>query len=152
MITGRLPDDYRGFLYDYGGVVKFNCIVIFKGIEMSVWADNKGFDTIDYFYGLLDLNKDYLLANAINTYKEYFKMLWIPIGCSSGGNQICLCIKGNKKGSVWFWDHEMDPIINNKPSSGLTLIASSFNEFISKLEKEEVDNSPSKAISISLDF
>ncbi|ECZ4276798.1 SMI1/KNR4 family protein, partial [Salmonella enterica] len=25
-------------------------------------------------------------------------------------------------------------------------------EFISKLEKEEVDNSPSKAISISLDF
>ncbi|EAM2417039.1 SMI1/KNR4 family protein, partial [Salmonella enterica] len=41
---------------------------------------------------------------------------------------------------------------NNKPSSGLTLIASSFNEFISKLEKEEVDNSPSKAISISLDF
>ncbi|EAS4060766.1 SMI1/KNR4 family protein, partial [Salmonella enterica] len=26
------------------------------------------------------------------------------------------------------------------------------NEFISKLEKEEVDNSPSKAISISLDF
>ncbi|EAZ9183327.1 SMI1/KNR4 family protein [Salmonella enterica] len=152
MITGRLPDDYRNFLYDYGGVVKFNCMVIFKGIESSAWADDKGFDTIDYFYGLIDLNKNHLLTNAINTYKKDFKKLCIPIGYSSGGNQICLCIKGSRKGAIWFWDHERDPIINDKPSPGLTLIASSFNEFISKLEKEEDDNSPSKAISISLNF
>ncbi|RIP38561.1 SMI1/KNR4 family protein, partial [Salmonella enterica] len=78
MITGRLPDDYRGFLYDYGGVVKFNCIVIFKGIEMSVFSSPPFFSPLSSFSFFLAFPKDYLLANAINTYKEYFKMLWIP--------------------------------------------------------------------------
>ncbi|HCL5254314.1 TPA: SMI1/KNR4 family protein [Salmonella enterica] len=151
-ITGGIPDDYRDFLFYYGGAIKFNCMVIFKGIKPSGWADSIGFDTIDFFYGLIDSNKNYLLTNAISTYMDDFKTSWIPIGYSAGGNQICLCIKGSQKGTVWFWDHETDPIVNNKPSSGLTLISSGLNEFISILEKEEDDNCPSKAIGGFLDF
>lgn len=151
-ITGRLPNDYRDFLLYFGSTVKFDFILLFKGIESSPWADSKGFDTIDYFYGLSDKNGGYSLFDAIDTYKNDFKMQWIPIGYSSGGNQICLCIKGIKKGTIWFWDHETDPIFDKDDViSGLTLIAHDFDGLINKLKIED-DSSPSKAIGGFLDF
>lgn len=150
-ITGTLPKDYHDFLLYFGSNVKFDEIIIFKGIESSPWADNKGFDTIDYFYGLNNINDDYTIFEMIKTYKNDLKMELIPIGFSSGGNQICICTQGNKKGSIWFWDHEETPIFNNEIISGLTLVSYKFKEFINKLEIEN-NTSPSKAIGGYLDF
>ena len=65
-ITGVLPKDYHDFLLYFGSNVKFDAIVIFKGIESSPWADDKGFDTIDYFYGLDNINKDYTIFEIIS--------------------------------------------------------------------------------------
>lgn len=151
IITGTLPKDYHDFLLCFGSNVIFDEIIIFKGIESSPWADNKGFDTIDYFYGLNNIYDDYTIFEMIKTYKHDLKMELIPIGFSSGGNQICICTQGNKKGSIWFWDHEETPIFNNEIISGLTLVAYKFKEFINILEIEN-NTTPTKAIDGYLDF
>lgn len=150
-IIGVLPKNYHDFLFYFGSNIKFDEIIIFKGIESSSWADNKGFDTIDYFYGLNNINDDYTIFEMINTYKNDLKMELIPIGYSSGGNQICICTQGNEKGSIWFWDHEETSLFDKKIISGLTLIAYEFKDFIDKLEIENND-SPSKSIGGYLDF
>ncbi|WP_193017284.1 SMI1/KNR4 family protein [Proteus sp. FME41] len=151
-ITGVLPKDYHDFLLYFGSNVKFDAIVIFKGIESSPWADDKGFDTIDYFYGLNNINNEYTIFEMIETYKNDLEMKLIPIGFSSGGNQICICTQRNMKGTIWFWDHEEFSLFKNEQIvSGLTLVAHDFKEFIDKLEIEN-NISPSKAIGGYLDF
>lgn len=149
--TGTLPKYYRTFLLYFSSNIIFSTIVIFKSKNPSQWADNQGFDTIDYFYGLTSSNNGYTIFEAMNIYKALNTTL-LSIGFSSGGNQICLCIKGKRKGSIWFWDHEASPIFNEEEIvSGLTFIASNFKEFIEMLIVEK-NTSPSKAISGYLDF
>lgn len=151
-ITGTLPNDYREFLFHFGSNVQFDAMVSFKSIVPSPWADKNGFDAIEYFYGLINTNTGYTVFEAINTYRDDFKMKFVPIGFSSGGNQICLCLDEKRKGSIWFWDHETDPTFDpEKIILGLTLIAYDFKSFIGKLTINE-DSSPSKAIGGYLDF
>lgn len=151
-IIGVLPKDYHDFLLYFGSNIKFDAIVIFKGIKSSPWTDEKGLDTIDYFYGLDNINKGYTIFEMIETYKNDLEMKLIPMGFSSGGNQICICNQGNIKGTIWFWDHEKLPSFNNEQiASGLTLVANNFKDFIDKLEIEN-NTSPSKAIGGYLDF
>ena len=66
-------------------------------------------------------------------YREYKGIVpegMLPIGNDQGGNIILLRTDGNKRGSIYFLDHE-------KP---VFLIADSFEEFINGLKSEdEVD-------------
>ncbi|HCO2213623.1 TPA: SMI1/KNR4 family protein, partial [Escherichia coli] len=74
----------------------------------------------------------------INTYKYDFNMKLIPIAASAGGNQVCVCLEGKRKGEVWFWDHETDPVFNEDENvSGLTLIAYDLEDFIDRLVVED---------------
>ncbi|NIF24413.1 SMI1/KNR4 family protein [Candidatus Pantoea multigeneris] len=151
-LTGVLPKDYSDFLLHFGSNINFNTMVYFKSIEPSPWADNNKLDAIEYFYGLSSTDDGYTIFEAINTYQNNFKMKLIPIGFSSGGNQICICTKGKRRGSIWFWDHEIDPIFDEGITiSGLTLVAYEFKEFVAKLTVEK-DNSPSKGIGGHFDF
>ncbi|MBM4075935.1 MAG: SMI1/KNR4 family protein [Planctomycetes bacterium] len=63
---------------------------------------------------------------------------FICIGCDPGGNQICICLKGVKRGSVFFWDHEdemdeddWDGTLNE--AENVTRLAVSFSEFVKGL-------------------
>lgn len=151
-LTGKLPTDYRDFLLYFGSTVTFSVMVLLKSLEPSPWADKKGYDAIEYLYGLSNTNHGYTLSEVINTYKNDFSMELIPIAFSSGGNQICICIKGKKKGTVWFWDHETNPAFDDDGKvSGLSLVAYDFKGFIDKLVVDD-DTSPSKAIGGYLDF
>ncbi|MED4816395.1 hypothetical protein [Bacillus atrophaeus] len=51
---------------------------------------------------------------------------------ADGGNQICLGIKGEGSGNLYFWDHEL----TNRVKDNL-LIADSFEDFIQSLFVEE---------------
>ncbi|APK23666.1 SMI1/KNR4 family protein [Escherichia coli] len=137
-LTGPLPDSYRNFLSYFGDNIMFDYIMSFKGIEPSPWADDKGFDDLDYFYGLSSSSGGYTIFEAINTYKYDFNMKLIPIAASAGGNQVCVCLEGKRKGEVWFWDHETDPVFNEDENvSGLTLIAYDLEDFIDRLVVED---------------
>lgn len=151
-ITGTLPNDYREFLFHFGSNILFDAMVSFKSIEPSPWVDKNGFDVIEYFYGLSNTNKGYTIFEAINTYRDDFKMKFIPIGFSSGGNQICFCIDEKRKGSIWFWDYETASVFDTENIIfGLTLIACDFKGLIGKLTIKD-NPSPSKAIGGYLDF
>ena len=32
----------------------------------------------------------------------------VSIGCGSGGDQICISVKGNNYGKVYFWNHDWE--------------------------------------------
>lgn len=150
--TGELPDSYRKFLLHFGGSVVFNVSLIFKAAEPSPWAD-KGYDDLESLYGVEKTRKEITVFEAIDTYKTDFKNQWIPIGASSGGNQICLCLIGHMKGQIWFWDHESEPVFNESTvSQGLSKIAENFNEFIVKLEVDDSEPDITGVVSVDLDF
>jgi len=153
VLTGPLSDDYRNFLLYFGGSVLFNVDLIFKGIQHSVWANSEGYDAIESLYGLEDSGHDYTIFEAIDTYHNEFRDQFIPIGSSSGGNEICLCIHGDMKGQIWFWDHESDPMFDMKTVlSGMTLIENSFQKFINKLKIDDEEPNISGVKNVTLDF
>nr|CAC9163866.1 Uncharacterised protein [Escherichia coli] len=49
------------FLSYFGDNIMFDYIMSFKGIEPSPWADDKGFDDLDYFYGLSSSSGGYTI-------------------------------------------------------------------------------------------
>ncbi|MEN3753031.1 SMI1/KNR4 family protein [Mangrovibacter sp. SLW1] len=150
-MVGKLPKSYHDFLFYFGSNVTFDGMVSFKSIEPSSWADSNGFDSIEYFYGLNETHDGYSIFDAIDVVKDDFNMKLIPIAFSSGGNQICVSTE-MKKGAIWFWDHEVDPVFEKgEVISGVTLVSHNFNDFIKKL-KVDNDTSPSKAIGGYLDF
>ncbi|MEY8713642.1 SMI1/KNR4 family protein [Mangrovibacter phragmitis] len=151
--TGQFPDSYRSFLLHFGISVLFDVNVVFKAIQPSPWADDKGYDSLESLYGLFESDNEYTISEVVNTYKEDFHNQWISIGASSGGNQICICLNGEMYGQIWFWDHEADPIFNDTTViSGMTKIANSFIEFVDILEVQDEQADTSGLKKIELDF
>lgn len=151
--TGKLPLPYKKFLLHFGGSILFNVNVFFKSISPSPWADEDGYDVLESLYGLNGLGKDYTVFEALETYKNTIGKDWLPIGSSSGGNQVCMCLNMKSAGQIWYWDHETEITFNkSEVASGLSLIANSFEGFIKILEFKEDNIDTTGIISVELDF
>jgi hypothetical protein len=73
---------------------------------------------------LPDVDVDYRLRTGM-----------LPIGEDDGGNQVCLKVAGEDRGSVWFWTH--DAFANIDP---FERVADSFEEFFERLRPiDELD-------------
>ncbi|WP_406590376.1 SMI1/KNR4 family protein [Bacillus atrophaeus] len=92
--------------------------------------DNKLRLGIFYGFGLDD--NDFNIATLAETYEDQMPDWIIPIADANGGNQICLGIKGEGSGKVYFWDHELTNGVKDT-----FLIADSFEDFIQSLSIEE---------------
>lgn len=150
---GPIPESYRAYLLHFGVSVLFDVNVVFKALQPSPWSDEQGNDTLESLYGLAESGKEYTVFEMAATYRNDFRDQWLPIGSSSGDNQICLCLKGNMSGEIWFWDHESDQIFNDsKVISGLTKIANSFDEFVGMLNVQDDKIDVSGVIKVDLDF
>ena len=110
---GLIPESYRAYLLHFGVSVLFDVNVVFKALQPSPWSDEQGNDTLESLYGLAESGKEYTVLEMAVTYRNDFREQWLPIGASSGDNQICLCLKGGMPGEIWFWDDESDPIFND---------------------------------------
>ena len=153
MGSGVLPDEYRNFLEYFGASVMFNSKLVFKGIEASPWANDNLYDDLESLYGLNEFGGEYSVFEAIETYNVDLKNQWIPIGSSSGGNQICLCVYGEMFGQVWFWDHESDPHFDlDNVISGMSFSAKNFTDFIDRLEVDKEDPDITGVVKVDLDF
>ncbi|ENY3727017.1 TPA: SMI1/KNR4 family protein [Enterobacter kobei] len=150
---GTIPGSYRTCLLHFGVSVLFDVNVVFKALQPSPWSDEQGNDTLESLYGLAESGKEYTVFEMADTYWNDFRDQWLPIGASSGDNQICLCLKGGMSGEIWFWDHESDPIFNDSAViSGLTKIANSFDEFVDMLTVQDDKIDASGVINVDLDF
>jgi SMI1 / KNR4 family (SUKH-1) len=134
-IKGKLPREYSEFLIDYG-CCGFRAYVLFPLIEASRKQVQEG---LSVFFGVSPGGAYDLLANY-RTYRGRMPSWLLPIAEDPFGNQICLAIRGNKKGAVYFWDHEQEETgaASEEPgTSNLHLISHSFDRFIDSLEFEE---------------
>lgn len=150
---GPIPESYRTYLLHFGVSFLFNVNVVFKALQPSPWSDEQGINTLESLYGLAESGNEYTVFEMADTYRNDFRDQWLPIGASSGDNQICLCLKGGMSGEIWFWDHESDPIFSDSAViSGLTKIANSFDEFVDMLAVQDDKIDASGVIKVDLDF
>jgi hypothetical protein len=128
-IGAPLPDDYRGFLAEFGGATfpelfeapitepghpgEYACPWVFFGFYNP---DARG---IPHSH---DLRSNY------SEYKSRVRFGLIPIAEAIGGNLICLSVSGSNRGSVYYWDHETNDV---------WLVSNSFDEFLSSLQLTE---------------
>jgi hypothetical protein len=87
------------------------------------------------------------------TYRGKIPDDWIPIGASSGGNQICLNVGDSReKQFVGFWDHECELTPDSRHRGGITIIASSFANFISRLLSDRQNQDVRDDVKVDLRF
>jgi len=126
-IKSKIPDDYKEFLLQHNGGRPQKYYFSFK-LNSKV---TKGY--LDWFLGIhKKMNEN--IYQYIKMYKNRIPSDLIPIGHDPGGNLICLKIKGDNVGSIYFWDHENEVEEGEKPNyNNLSLVSKSFSEFLTKL-------------------
>jgi hypothetical protein len=153
-----LPEDYRDFVTSFGAAM-FNECVEFQllGAHPVYSVQSSPLPIPHYakgpfaaFYGA---NEDPFrpLAKALKTYEGRMPDTLIPIGDDGGGNQICLGIKGDERGKIYYWDHHnewdeddyLEEHGESMPSElqfqNVYLIANSFEDFIVQLHTTNID-------------
>ncbi|MFL1391035.1 SMI1/KNR4 family protein [Pseudomonas tritici] len=120
-----LPREYYLFLSRNGGGYPEPDSFRFMG--------NEDGSSVQRFYGL-NRSDTYDFVRNLNLYKKRIPEGFIAIACDPGGNQICLCIKGENRGKVYFWDHELENCDETEPDdSNMTLVSNSFSDFLDGL-------------------
>lgn len=101
---GRLPEDYRRFLLDFGGVVLGDDAASVKApiSEPCPWGTVVTPGTL---YPL-DPRHRYSIEKQWRTFAGRLPSGVLPLTHDAGGNLICMDVSGQFPGSVWFWDHE----------------------------------------------
>lgn len=131
----NFPNDYKEHLLKYNGG---KCIPNVFSFYENGKVTQSG---IDWFLAIYDGEYDNL-KDYIITYKVEEKRMpshLLPIAHDPGGNLICISCGGDDEGCVYFWDHENEVDYTESDDSdysNLYLIAGSFNEFISGLQKD----------------
>lgn len=131
----EFPQDYKEFLKEYSGQSferepRFPYLEDYPGGKHGIFS---------IFYGIMP-GDSYDLIEAVNTYKGRINNDLLPIGEDPGGNIICLAVKGENSGKVYFWDHEEEKVVPNDSKTddtNLYLVSNSFADFIQSLQLPE---------------
>ena len=121
-----LPLDYRAFLRRYnGGKPNPNGFWIAKGHDAS---------EVNRFYGLHDGPRWVSLDCYVGEEQHGIPRGLLAIGDDGTGNIICIGIEGERKGAIFFIDHEVHPYDDPDSTAGIYELAKSFSEFLSDLQ------------------
>ncbi len=122
-----LPPDYREFLKRRNGG---------KPEPGGFWiVEGKDGSEVRQFYGLHDGPKWLSIDCYLGAGRHGIPTDLLPIGDDGVGNTICIGVYGDRRGSVYFVDHEMHPYDEPDSFEGVTKLADSFSEFLSRLHK-----------------
>jgi hypothetical protein len=84
--------------------------------------------TVHWFLSLYD-GEYSNLERRIRSLNERIPPDTLPIANDSFGNAILLGLHGDRRGKVYFWDHEKEP--DSQPDwSNVSLVADSFDAFM----------------------
>ncbi|WP_081444774.1 SMI1/KNR4 family protein [Blastopirellula marina] len=153
-IGNRLPDCYRKFLSTYGactfnGQSPDNPYIVYRSLtHLPSHISNDGRGMVDALYGSeMDESDPYGLRVRILFFAGRMPDSLIPIGDDGGAGQICLGIKGNEMGAVFYWDQANEPLdeddyeedfgVPRPPEimfQNVYQIAESFDDFLGRLE------------------
>lgn len=117
----ELPEPYRTFLLQHNGGQPVP--------DRFIPADSSEHEVLAWFISVADRD-DGLVALA-KTYRPYLHPNLLPIASDPFGNLICLGVRGDQMGQVFFWLHETalapgEPL----PNTGCRGIADSFTAFM----------------------
>jgi hypothetical protein len=119
-VGARLPDDFRRFLLQYNGGKPLP-----SGFRMALRTGPYA----DSLVHSLDSLYDEDICNLESTVRwQRVPFGVITIGCDPGGNGICLVIAGERRGQIWFWDHEHE--MHPPDWSNMDFVAPSFDAFM----------------------
>ena len=123
IIGTALPETYRWFLETYS-----HCRIhaIYPAIDGSkTWTG-----MIERLHGASSRSSDDIIS-TLGDYEGRIPSTLLPIGEDAGGNQICLGIRGDILGKVYFWYHGGETIPGEPMATNNTfLVANSFEEFV----------------------
>ncbi|MBE6849032.1 MAG: SMI1/KNR4 family protein [Ruminococcus sp.] len=115
-----VPKAYRDYMKKFS-----SCYVkedyYFPMKEKSLLTPDDGMEFMDMFYNVE------LAEVAQDFFEEWGKQV-LPIGECSGGDYICIGLKGKRKGKIYLLYHE-----DEQREDGLYLAADSFDEFVKSL-------------------
>ena len=124
----RLPDDYRGFLLDTNGGQPDPNAFPLQGNPYDT------FGLVEYFFSASSHDSDYDLLDNTEVFQNRVPADLLPIAFDPGGNLICLAVSGEKRGGIYFWDHNDESMPGETPDyHNVYFIANSFDEFITNL-------------------
>jgi hypothetical protein len=155
----RLPETYRSFLSNYGAITfngadADNPYIVFRSLgSLPPHISKTGNGLFEAFYGG---ERDPHDAHSLRVRAHFFANRMpnsiIPIGNDGGAGQICLGIKGNQKGKVYYWDQANEPLDEEdyledygepRPPEAMFQnvyqIAESFDDFLQRLELRHAD-------------
>jgi SMI1 / KNR4 family (SUKH-1) len=140
----QLPNDYIDFVLNYGGYTGnaylYSPIIgNFPGNRDSMML--VGEEVLVESFLAIRAEGSLDLLDTYYSYKGRMPFNFLPIA-TSYGDAICLSIRGEDYGSVYFWDHvdeeDVDEEEGEEPGySNVYLLAKSFDDFISTLRHEE---------------
>lgn len=137
-INASLPDDYRAFLLKYGsGRPHFG-----KEVDFPLATYASGSFGIDSFIGAVPMKNAYCygLVDHYDQSREDLPDEILPIAEDGAGNYVCLAVKGDDKGRIYFWNHEEFETEDVPTYRWLELIASSFDDFLSQFQVDDFDS------------
>ncbi|MCG8333544.1 MAG: SMI1/KNR4 family protein [Proteobacteria bacterium] len=126
----KLPIEYKRFLIKYNGGYPSPDAFAIKEIEDE--------STVDKFLSL-ESGPHSNLDSYVNTYIGRIPKDLLPIAHDPGGNLICIGIKGENFGIIYFWDHEFESDDNDPDYSNVHFVANNFDEFLKELYELEDD-------------
>lgn len=133
----KFPQQYKDHLLQYnGGQCTPN---VFSFINCQGKLDES---CVNWFLAIYDGKYDNLKKDIYMLKIDEKRMPThiLPIADDPGGNSICISTSGDDEGYVYFWDHEQEvdyTVSDDTDYSNLSLIAKSFNEFLSGLKESE---------------
>lgn len=90
-----LPDEYKLFLtHQNGGVPNLGKFIV------PGWGES----LVILFYGI-GIGGTNDIESTIKSFRDLLDLDVVPIGDDPGGNQICLGLRNERLGKVYFWDH-----------------------------------------------
>lgn len=129
-----LPTKYRRFWLMHNGGVPVPC-------EFNFRSGPYGDSSIDRFLSL-DESQERNLRSTDKVFKVLEKRVsnyLMPIADDDNGNLICIRIRGERAGKIFFWYHGEE---NNEdePERNIYLPASFFNEFLAYFKQKIIPN------------
>jgi hypothetical protein len=107
-LQAGLSKDYRDFLKMFGASMFAEYVDFHPLKNLPASLSKNGNGHVSSFYGA-ERDRFQPLTKAINVFRGRMPETMIPIG-DDNGNKICLGIKGNETGHVYYWDRENEPV------------------------------------------
>lgn len=147
-LGGTLPEDYREFIQDFGEFGVPTVLFDFKpnndepeASSLEKYHENHGFDfsaaerpkgaSLERFHGVATKSRPDC-SDIASSYRHLCEMVedWpeelMPFAVDAGSGSVVLAFKGERKGSVYFWDQH-----------NFYLVADTFDEFIHSLRNRD---------------